>query len=108
MINDVVQAMIYRCIKVLAPGPWQRTPGSTRGGVTPPANATSPAQAGGRSWKSDPERLTQLRHLIADDISLDRVWRELNSPRRLDAPQATVDALTYELRTHAGERLLPT
>jgi hypothetical protein len=48
----------------------------------------------------EPERLARLRRLIANDISLDRACAELNDPRGRPAPQATIDALVYELRTH--------
>jgi hypothetical protein len=37
--------------------------------------------------------------LMAHDISLDRVWRELNDPRDRPTPRTTVDALLYQLRT---------
>jgi hypothetical protein len=35
---------------------------------------------------------------MADDISLDRVWRELNDPGARPTPQTTVNALLYQLR----------
>ena len=46
-----------------------------------------------------PQRLARFRRLLADDISLDRAWRELNDPGARPAPQVTLDALLYELRT---------
>jgi hypothetical protein len=46
----------------------------------------------------DPERLARLRRVKADDISLDRVWRELNDPGARPIPQTTVNALLYQLR----------
>jgi hypothetical protein len=46
-----------------------------------------------------PERLAQLRRLLRNDISLDRVWRELNERGDQPAPQVTVDALICKLRT---------
>jgi hypothetical protein len=45
-----------------------------------------------------PERLARLRLLLSDNISLDRVWHELNDPRTRPAPQTTVNALLYQLR----------
>jgi hypothetical protein len=46
-----------------------------------------------------PERLARFRQLLGDNTSLDRVWRELNERGDRPAPQATFDALLYELRT---------
>jgi hypothetical protein len=46
-----------------------------------------------------PHRLSRLRELLADEISLDRAWRELNDDGNQPAPQVTLDALIYELRT---------
>src|ERR1700730_15206456 len=48
--------------------------------------------------ETKPERLAQFRRLMADDISLDRAWRELNDDGDQPAPQVTLDALIYELR----------
>jgi hypothetical protein len=48
-----------------------------------------------------PGRLAQLPRLLRNDISLDRAWRELNERDNQPDPQATVDALVYELRTDA-------
>jgi hypothetical protein len=45
-----------------------------------------------------PHRLSRLRELLADEISLDRAWRELNDDGNQPAPQVTLDALIYELR----------
>jgi hypothetical protein len=47
----------------------------------------------------EPQRLTRLRELLANDVSLDRAWRELNERSGRPAPQVTLDALLYELRT---------
>jgi hypothetical protein len=44
----------------------------------------------------EPPRLA--RRLMADDISLDRAWRELNAARNREAPEWTVEALMYGLR----------
>jgi hypothetical protein len=46
----------------------------------------------------EPERLARLRRLMADDISLDRVWREINDPGPRPTTQSTVNALLYQLR----------
>jgi hypothetical protein len=57
------------------------------------------ARAGQRAVvQIEPERLTQLRRLMSDNVSLDRACHELNSARCLDAPQATVEALMFSLR----------
>jgi hypothetical protein len=43
-------------------------------------------------------RLKFLRRLMADDISLERVWRELNDPRAYPTPQATIEAVMWCVR----------
>lgn len=64
------------------------------------ARVSNTARVGGRMVAQiEPERLTRLRLLLADDISLDRAWRELNDPGARPTPQTTVDALLYQLRT---------
>src|SRR5262249_51583970 len=45
-------------------------------------------------------RLERLRRLLEDDVSLERAWFELNKRHDNEAPQATVEALVYELRTY--------
>jgi hypothetical protein len=42
----------------------------------------------------------QLRRLLDDSVSLERCCAELNQRHRDGAPQSTVEALVYELRTH--------
>src|SRR5262249_37198487 len=49
----------------------------------------------------DPERLAHLRGLMADDISIDHAWHELEADRT--APKATVDALMFSLRRGINE-----
>jgi hypothetical protein len=49
--------------------------------------------------ETEPERLARLRRLMADNIWPDRAWAELNQHQRVDAPQATVEALMYSLRS---------
>ena len=46
----------------------------------------------------EPKQLARLRRLMADDVSLDRVWRELNDPGARPTPQTTVNVLFYQLR----------
>ena len=46
----------------------------------------------------EPQRLTRLRELLANDVSLDRAWRELNERSGRPAPQVTLVALLYVLR----------
>jgi hypothetical protein len=53
-----------------------------------------------RRREAEPERLAQLRRLLDDNVSLERCWAELNLRCRDGAPQSTVEALVYELRTH--------
>ena len=52
-----------------------------------------------------PERLAHLRRLMADDISIDRTWHELEADRT--APKATVDALMFSLRRGINELTQP-
>jgi hypothetical protein len=51
------------------------------------------------------KRLARLRRLMADDISIDRAWHELEADRT--APQATVDALMFSLRRGIDELTQP-
>jgi hypothetical protein len=53
-----------------------------------------------RRRQVEPERLAQLHRLLNDNVSLERARAELNQQRRDGAPQSTVEALVYELRTH--------
>jgi hypothetical protein len=48
--------------------------------------------------ETKPERLTHLRQLLMDTVSLERAWYELN--RGDCAAPATVESLFYELRTN--------
>jgi hypothetical protein len=49
--------------------------------------------------KIEPERLQRLRHLMDNDVSLERAWSELNDQRRRgETAAATVEALVYSLR----------
>jgi hypothetical protein len=49
--------------------------------------------------KIEPERLQRLRHLMDNDVSLERAWSELNDQRRRgEAATAAVEALIYSLR----------
>src|SRR5262249_47388868 len=43
--------------------------------------------------------LKRLRRLLDDDISLERTWQELNETRKRPAPQVTVEALMFSLRS---------
>ena len=54
------------------------------------------------------EELARLRHLMSDEISLDRAWNEINRAARErynEAPKATYDAVVYELRTYGLAQL---
>jgi hypothetical protein len=50
-------------------------------------------------------KLARLRRLMANDISIDRAWHELEADRR--APKATVDALMFSLRRGINELTQP-
>jgi len=47
-------------------------------------------------------RLKKLRRLLADDISLDRAWHELNRPSGV--PAATIKAAEYLVQQGDAER----
>jgi hypothetical protein len=49
---------------------------------------------------TDTQRFARLRRLLNGNVSLKRVWAELNQRNLSDAPQFTIEALVYELRTH--------
>jgi hypothetical protein len=51
------------------------------------------------------KRLARLRRLMADDISIDRAWHELEADRT--APKATVDAVMFSLRRGINELTQP-
>jgi len=56
--------------------------------------------------ETDPQRLAQLRRLMADGISIERAWSELNQrDRSAPAPQATVEALIFSLRKRGVQAL---
>jgi hypothetical protein len=44
------------------------------------------------------ERLTLLRRLLADDVSLDHAWRELNGTSARPTPQTTIEAIIHCVR----------
>src|SRR5262245_15878308 len=49
-------------------------------------------------------RLERLRHLLDDNVSLDRAWHELNAERLHGrAAESTVEALVYQLRKGGAE-----
>src|SRR5262245_57791397 len=47
----------------------------------------------------EPERLTRLRELMADDVTFERAWHEINHPTDRAAAR-TVEALMLGLREH--------
>jgi len=54
------------------------------------------------------EDLARLRRLMGDEISVDRAWSEINRAARErynEAPEATYNAVVYELRTHGLPQL---
>ncbi len=55
-----------------------------------------------RANERQPERkhVVRLARLLDDNMSLERVWTEVNQRRGNGAPQSTVEALIYELRRH--------
>jgi hypothetical protein len=66
--------------------------------------ATACCAADEQQWrKPRDERLDRLRALLADDVGLDRAWRELN--RRANAAAATIEALMFSLRERGAKAL---
>ena len=53
----------------------------------------------------DDPRTQRLRHLMGDDISLDRAWHELNDRRDKGAASTTVEALMFSLRERGATAL---
>jgi hypothetical protein len=51
------------------------------------------------SSNADPADLKRLRRLLDEDVSLERAWHELNEARKRLAPQVTVEALMFSLRS---------
>jgi hypothetical protein len=51
-----------------------------------------------------PEHLARLRRLMADNVSLDRAWHELNG-RASGAAASTVEALVFALRSRGVQAL---
>jgi hypothetical protein len=43
----------------------------------------------------EPARLARLRRLLADHISLDRTWHELNEPSAWPTPQSTIETILH-------------
>ena len=52
-----------------------------------------------RNPHADAATLKRLSRLLDDDISLERAWHELNETRKRPAPQVTVEALMFSLRS---------
>jgi plasmid stabilization system protein ParE len=50
-------------------------------------------------------RILRARRLLADNVSLDRAWAEINGNR--PTPEATIEALVYSLRRGAAELSKP-
>jgi hypothetical protein len=42
--------------------------------------------------------IARARRLVEDNISLDRVWNELNDPRNRPTPRATIEAVQQSIR----------
>src|SRR2546423_4513422 len=51
------------------------------------------------SAHADPPDPKRLRRLLDQDVSLERAWHELNEARKRPAPQVTVEALIFSLRS---------
>ena len=49
-------------------------------------------------------RLEKLRRLMADDVSLDRAWRELNKRAPGDIPTATLRAAEFLMQVGDAQR----
>jgi hypothetical protein len=58
--------------------------------------------------ETPPERLAFLRHLMRDNVSLERAWDEINRAareRHNEAPEASYNAVAYELRIYGLPQL---
>jgi hypothetical protein len=51
------------------------------------------------------DRLAQLRRLMADNVSLDRAWHELNDVRNRPTPKATIDSVWWAICEHGMSAL---
>jgi len=59
-----------------------------------------------KQWRQPrDERLDRLRALLADDVGLDRAWRELNTRAPGDVPTATLEAAEYLMREKDPARM---
>jgi hypothetical protein len=58
--------------------------------------------------ETPPERLAFLRHLMSENVSLERAWDEINRTARErynEASEATYDAAVFELRAYGLSQL---
>src|SRR5215831_19555083 len=58
-----------------------------------------------RASRPQDPRILRARRLLADNVSLDRAWAEINGNR--PAPESTIEALVYSLRRGAAELSKP-
>jgi len=58
-----------------------------------------------RASRPQDPRILRARRLLADNVSLDRAWAEINGNRF--TPEATIEALVYSLRRGAAELSKP-
>jgi hypothetical protein len=58
-----------------------------------------------RASRPQDPRILRARRLLADNVSLDRAWAEINGNR--PTPEATIEALVYSLRRGAAELSKP-
>jgi hypothetical protein len=64
------------------------------------------ARAGRRAVAEiEAERLEHLRRLMADGVSLEHAWAELNDPRARPTPQPTIEAIIYCVRERGLDAL---
>jgi hypothetical protein len=74
------------------PDPWAADmPGWRR------AAAEYHSDRAGRVLSGEPRRLARLRRLMAEDVSIDRAWQELNDVRNWSTPKATIDAVWWAI-----------
>jgi hypothetical protein len=50
-------------------------------------------------------RTQQVRRLLADDVSLDRAYRELSDPRSRPTPEVTIEAILHCVRERGLQAL---
>jgi hypothetical protein len=70
-----------------------------------PALRSALPQESMRARQRESAEILRARRLLSDDISIDRVWAELNDPRNHPTPQSIVEAVLHCVRERGIEAL---